>query len=180
MTPKTILRQEIRDQLEATPPEARRLASIAINETLANWIKETRPRAVAAFYPLRYEPDIVPTLKLLLKKSKLLLPRLANGALVFHEVQDLEIEMIPGPYGTREPNPTMPVPNLVYLDGILVPGMAFTEDGARLGRGGGFYDRLLEKIRPELPRIGIAFASQIVEELPLEPHDERVSRVIWA
>jgi len=180
MTPKTELRQEIRSQLESTPPEARRLASHTINETLANWIKETRPRAVGAFYPLRYEPNILPTLQLLIKKSKLLLPRMANGALVFHEVQDLEIETIPGPFGTQEPNPTLPVPNLVYLDAILVPGVAFTAAGARLGRGGGFYDRLLEKIRPEMPRIGIAFASQIVEELPLEPHDEKVSRVVWA
>jgi len=63
------------------------------------------------------------------------------------------------------------------LTGVLVPGIAFTESGARLGRGGGFYDRFLPRA-PRALRIGVAFEAQIVESIPLESHDEPVHVIV--
>jgi 5-formyltetrahydrofolate cyclo-ligase len=57
------------------------------------------------------------------------------------------------------------------LDLILVPGLAFTRAGLRMGRGGGHYDRLLALLPATTVRVGISFELQIVEELPAEPHD---------
>ena len=64
------------------------------------------------------------------------------------------------------------------IDLILVPGLAFTRAGARLGRGGGFYDRLLARLPPGTVRLGVCFAFQLVPALPLEPHDERLHGVV--
>ncbi len=64
---------------------------------------------------------------------------------------------------------------------ILVPGLAFTEFGTRLGRGAGYYDQLLEFVdqsRPDFTAIGICRSSQLVAELPQQPHDHKVNMVI--
>jgi 5-formyltetrahydrofolate cyclo-ligase len=62
------------------------------------------------------------------------------------------------------PEPTGP-------DVVVVPGIAFATDGHRLGQGGGWYDRFLAAVRDDCVTIGVAFAPQIVTELPVEPHD---------
>lgn len=64
------------------------------------------------------------------------------------------------------------------LDIALVPGIAFTEKGERLGQGGGYYDRLLPHLSGAAVTIGVAFNEQIVGSLPTEPHDARVNYLI--
>lgn len=84
--------------------------------------------------------------------------------------QQLETLEAPG-VKVRQPKETCPI---VHPDEastvVIVPGLAFTRDGYRLGRGGGFYDSLLAQM-PGAFRLGIAFDQQIVSELPLEMHD---------
>ena len=65
-----------------------------------------------------------------------------------------------------------------WPDVVVVPGLAFTPAGDRLGQGGGWYDRFLPRLRPECVTIGVAFAEQIVDALPVEPHDVRVHHVV--
>ena len=60
---------------------------------------------------------------------------------------------------------------------ILLPGLAFDPTGARLGYGGGFYDRYLQQ-HPQALTIGLAFDAQIIPEVPCESHDERLDRVL--
>jgi 5-formyltetrahydrofolate cyclo-ligase len=64
------------------------------------------------------------------------------------------------------------------FDLVVVPGVAFTERGDRLGRGGGWYDRLIPALRPGCATVGVAFDIQVLPELPAEPHDARVSVVV--
>jgi 5-formyltetrahydrofolate cyclo-ligase len=64
------------------------------------------------------------------------------------------------------------------LDVVVVPGLAFTADGRRLGQGGGHYDRFLPRLRPDCLTIGAAFAEQLVDDLPTEDHDARVALVV--
>lgn len=87
-----------------------------------------------------------------------------------------------GRWGVPEPDPerTAPWDMAVPPDIVLVPGLAFTARGGRLGYGGGYYDRLYERLTasPASPGlwIGFAFGAQVVEaELPAEPHDLRLS-----
>ena len=62
-------------------------------------------------------------------------------------------------------------PDPTAVDVVIVPGVAFTPDGARLGQGGGWYDRFLAAVRPECVSIGVGFDAQVVDVLPTEPHD---------
>jgi 5-formyltetrahydrofolate cyclo-ligase len=64
------------------------------------------------------------------------------------------------------------------LDVVVVPGLAFTDDGHRLGQGGGHFDRFLPRLRAGCLTVGVCFREQLVAELPTEPHDVRVRRVV--
>lgn len=65
-----------------------------------------------------------------------------------------------------------------WPDVVVVPGLAFTTAGDRLGQGGGWYDRFLSKIRPNCTTIGVGFDQQIVEALPTEAHDVGLDFVV--
>lgn len=65
-----------------------------------------------------------------------------------------------------------------WPDVVIVPGLAFTASGDRLGQGGGWYDRFLAAVRPECVSIGVCFGEQIVDAVPLEPHDIVVDHVV--
>ena len=62
-------------------------------------------------------------------------------------------------------------PDAATIDLVVVPGVAFTAGGHRLGQGGGWYDRFLIGLRPGVARIGVCFAECLVDELPTEAHD---------
>ena len=64
------------------------------------------------------------------------------------------------------------------LDLVLVPGLAFTADGARLGRGKGYYDTYLAKCGPRTKTLALAFKEQVLEGVPMEEHDRRVDQVV--
>jgi len=64
------------------------------------------------------------------------------------------------------------------LDVVVVPGLAFTADGRRLGQGGGHYDRFLPRLRAGCRIVGAAFAEQLVADVPTEPHDVRLDLVV--
>lgn len=66
----------------------------------------------------------------------------------------------------------------VELDVVIVPGVGFTADGGRLGQGGGHYDRFLPRLRPDCVTIGVCFREQLVDRLPIEPHDALVDLVV--
>jgi len=82
-----------------------------------------------------------------------------------------------GPMGIMEPADAEIVPSKeVY--GWIVPGLAFTRGGRRLGYGGGWYDRLLADAPKDAVKIGVAYSFQVVEDLPSEPHDVALSAVV--
>ena len=79
--------------------------------------------------------------------------------------------------------PTLLDPALLdpaLLDVVIVPGLAFTADGRRLGRGGGHYDRFLSRLGAGCLRVGVAYREQLVDSLPSAPHDAAVDTVVTA
>jgi 5-formyltetrahydrofolate cyclo-ligase len=64
------------------------------------------------------------------------------------------------------------------LDLVMVPGVGFTRDGARMGNGQGYYDRLLDRVRPEAPLIALAYECQLFARLAVSPHDVYMDKVI--
>ena len=83
-----------------------------------------------------------------------------------------------GPHGMEPGQPAVdPVTNLPFApDLALLPGVAFDHSGGRLGYGGGYYDRFLEKAL-NCPRVGLCFEFQLVSSLPLAPWDQRVNYI---
>lgn len=64
------------------------------------------------------------------------------------------------------------------IDALIVPGLAFTLDGKRLGYGGGYYDKLLSKRSFKAYTIGFCFKFQLIKDLPTETHDKKVDHII--
>jgi len=112
--------------------------------------------------------------------KRLLLPRINRAArmLELREVGNLDSDLVAGVWGIREPAERCPIVPPSAVDFLLVPGVAFTAAGERLGYGGGFYDRLLAGLKAKTPRIAAAFDLQIVELIPTGPSDQRVHLVV--
>ncbi|USN98531.1 MAG: 5-formyltetrahydrofolate cyclo-ligase [Phycisphaeraceae bacterium] len=92
-------------------------------------------------------------------------------------VDDPEQDVTAGPHGVRQPAPDGKRLDPASLGFVLVPGLAFAADGARLGRGGGYYDRFLAGL-PGVTRVGVCWSGQILGEIPVAPHDVRVHRLL--
>lgn len=173
---KTELRSVIRAKLEKISPAVRAVESIELNERL----KAQMPSAhtVLFFAPLPDELDVWPVLELALALgTTCALPffdaeKKIYGAKV---VQTLKTDIVIGKFGVREPAANCVEIPLDNFDLVLVPGMAFDLLGNRLGRGRGFYDRLLWKISGV--KCGVGYDLQLVETVPVEPHDTRVDFV---
>lgn len=105
-------------------------------------------------------------------------PQVCGNELRIFEIKFLS-ELLPGAYGIMEPGETVqlsPRRRIASsdIDLILLPGLAFDEQGYRLGSGYAFYDRFLKTTRPDALRVALAFESQVLPLLPREEHDERI------
>lgn len=172
---KPELRREMRARLRQL--SGRDEKSRVICEALAQHPAYAAARCVALFDAMLVEPHV----ELLwgLAPRRFVYPRVHEEGLVLHEVPVLEaLQAAPGAR-YREPQPgAYAEVDPAEVDAIVVPGLAFTREGLRLGRGGGYYDRLLAALAPSCAKIGVCFEVQIVPELPLEPHDIPLDAVI--
>jgi 5-formyltetrahydrofolate cyclo-ligase len=114
--------------------------------------------------------------------KRVLLPRVnrASKHLDLYRVRDLEHDVAPGSWGIREPVVERCIKEeaLGTVDFILLPGVAFTREGARLGYGGGFYDKLLAQMPHRPALVAGAFALQVVQEIPQEKFDRAVEWLV--
>ena len=161
--------------------ERARLSGV-ITERLLSMPEFERAGCVLAYLSFGSEFDTGEFVRALLGRScALVLPRidLARRALTLHRVSDPESETVPGVWGIREPDPQRcPGVERTDINAVLVPGVAFTAAGGRLGYGGGFYDRLLRGWPGRVPLVGPAFELQVVGDLPLGPDDEPIDTVV--
>jgi 5-formyltetrahydrofolate cyclo-ligase len=97
--------------------------------------------------------------------------------LTLHRVVDPSRDLQPGVFGIPEPRRGLPESRVVDIDWALVPGLAFDERGYRLGRGGGYYDRLLTTLRSDTVCWALGFECQLVGQLPIESFDQPLSGV---
>ena len=127
-------------------------------------------------------PDEVDTKRLLdnalLTGKRVLLPKVVGDDLELR-VYEGEASLTLGAFGIFEPDgPLFPQDEYDKVDLVVVPGMAFDAYFNRLGRGKGYYDRLLPRL-PRAYRMGICFPYQMTAQLPCEEHDIRMNEVIW-
>lgn len=114
--------------------------------------------------------------------KQVLLPRVnrASGHLDIYKVHNLQEDVAPGAWDIREPvaERCTRVDALGTVDFILLPGVAFTRTGDRLGYGGGYYDKLLARMPHRPTLVAGAFALQVVQEIPLESTDHRIGWLV--
>jgi 5-formyltetrahydrofolate cyclo-ligase len=114
--------------------------------------------------------------------KRVLLPRVnrASKHLDLYQVRDLQQDVAPGFLGIREPVAERCVKEDApgAVDFILLPGVAFTPEGARLGYGGGYYDKLLEHMPHQPTLVAGAFELQVVQEIPQEITDRKVEWLV--
>lgn len=130
-------------------------------------------RTIAVYSPLPGEVDLSAVI-LSRPDLKWIYPKVSGHHLTFHSGDDHR----PGAFGILEPHHDSPEVPLQEIDAIICPGLAFDTNGGRLGRGRGFYDRLLAQARPDSLKIGIGFDFQLVPDTFPEPHDIPMDEVI--
>jgi 5-formyltetrahydrofolate cyclo-ligase len=148
------------------------------------WLNRT---ALFAYYPLGKELDISPLLHRAWENDEipLALPRISGSTMTFHRVtQWNKINMQPNKWGILEPLGEWELLNPHDFEHplMILPGLGFTEKGKRLGRGGGFYDRYLnENLRDctQLTKWGVAYPCQLCRDIPTEPHDVSLDKIIY-
>ncbi|MFM7102290.1 MAG: 5-formyltetrahydrofolate cyclo-ligase [Verrucomicrobiota bacterium] len=176
---KATLRALVRERLGTLGGEARRAGAQAVCAAVAARPELGRAGRVLLFAPLPDELDVFPLLAGALAGGKrLFLPARepATGGYGVREVRSLADDLVPGCYGVREPAAHCPGGDLRGLDFAVVPGIGFDPAGGRLGRGKGFYDRMLARFSGVA--CGVAFAEQMLPSVPWEPHDMRLDLVV--
>ena len=172
---KALLRADARRRIEAIPPEHRTTLAVELCKRLSSSTVWIRSKSILAFMPLADEPNIRPLLELGLEQGRVVcIPGYvaANRGYGAFQIQNPDTDLVPGRFNVPEPGPGCPAVALNQLDLILVPGVAFDLNGRRLGRGKGFYDRLLSEVRGVC--CGLLFEEQLTSEIPVEPHDVRL------
>lgn len=201
ITPKASIRKEMRERKHKVSAEARKIMSETVCDKLLSHRRILDASVVIAFAPLPDEVAILPAVRKLYSKGKrVLLPRVMSDTdMVLCEYKgDASLKI--GAYGILEPTSEpmdlgallghskaheatgnaerSAIQDALIISAVvaIVPGMAFDSAGHRLGRGKGYYDRMLARIRPYA--IGVAYSFQIIDAVPCDEHDFCMQEVI--
>lgn len=172
---KKTLRKSVREAVKAMNGGQKRMVSEGIVFALREQIERFGAKVVALFSPLPDEPMIGALIHLLPSTANVVLPRVEGEVMHFYPCLNSELEI--GSYGIMEPQGNVPV-EPSEIDLIVVPGVAFAKDGARMGRGKGYYDKYMSQEGFNAYKIGVCYAVQLVDTIPAEPHDIAVDIVI--
>ena len=150
------------------------IRSVQLWAKVAELPEYARANTVMAFVGFNGEPDTDPLIaRLAVDGKRLLLPRVEPAGIV---PADGDWPVVASKFGVQEP--TGPAVDVGEIDLVIVPGLAFTVDGDRLGYGQGYYDRFLPTV--SAPAVGVCFIDQLVDEMPSTERDVRVDMVISA
>ena len=151
--------------------------SLSIQDRLLGSELYRQARSVGLYCPIQNEVHTELLARRCLADAKqLVCPRVAGKQLDFVAVESLA-ELTPGAFGVLEPCGARLVP-ITAIDLLVVPGVAFDLPGHRLGYGKGYYDQTLAGCRLELERVGLAYEFQLVDRLPVDGHDCRVTGLV--
>ena len=174
-TDKRALRKEIRAEIAKLSADEKQTLSAQIFSKIATLSKLEEASVVALFVSLHDEPQTAEFIESLLHKNKrVVVPRIEGDEMNFYDISEgVKI----GSFGIMEPTSKEPI-EPSEIDVMIVPGVVFTLNGARCGRGKGFYDKYLSRNGFRAHTIGVCYPCQIVENLPTEEHDRVLDCVI--
>ena len=179
---KNILRQKILQLLRSQPQEERLKKSRIIADKLFKMREFVEARLILFYLAFDGEVETVEMMKQsqkLGKKIALPVTIKAEKKIIPTLIENLEEDLHIGAYGIKEPRSFQSRSVDFYqIDLIIVPGVAFDKEHYRLGRGAGYYDRFLGDLPARVPSFGLAFDFQLLDRLPQQAHDIKVSKII--
>ncbi len=162
--------------------DARHEKSESMARHLAGLRSYQEADCILYFVNFRSEIATLPVIQQALTKGKTVgLPRtlLSPPSLLVYGVASLTRDLQPGYCNIPEPDPARCVElDPATLDVVIVPGSVFDKRGGRMGYGGGYYDRFLADCAPQAIRIGVCFEVQMVDLIPLQPHDQLLDFIV--
>lgn len=179
---KAQLRKKILSERNLLPEAHRTESSRNISEIILELssFKQSEVVAVYMSFGSEFETGIILAEGLRLGKT-IVLPKIESTSHVisFYSWSGKAEELLVGRWGIREPDPARSeCLDMQHIDFLLVPGVAFSQKGQRLGYGGGYYDSVMSKLPESSTLVAAAFSLQIVPEIPIEEHDASVQSVI--
>ncbi len=180
---KQVIRKDVIALREQLSPDLRTAHNTAIASRLLQLPQYQQAGSILGYMNFGSEFASELWLKQVLTEGKkLALPKVnrATRQLDLYWVDNLETQLVAGLWGIREPiaERCQRLNSLNEVEFALLPGMAFSRNGARLGYGGGFYDKLLAKMSPLPTLVAAAFTLQLVEHIPQEATDIKVEWII--
>ncbi|MDH5525252.1 MAG: 5-formyltetrahydrofolate cyclo-ligase [Desulfobulbaceae bacterium] len=176
------LRKKILAQRDRLPPAERSQKSKAIAERLWAIPAFAGSATLLIYVNFRSEVETLGLIKTCLQKGMRVcvpLTVMAEHQLLAYEINDPERDLVPGYCNIPEPDPQrLRLVEPAAIDTVILPGSVFDEQGGRLGYGGGYYDRFLQYHAPQALRIGVAYDLQLIEAVPVEPHDQQLHYLI--
>jgi 5-formyltetrahydrofolate cyclo-ligase len=163
---KTALRAAMRAVGPVEPDLAR-----AVVRGLFDWLSPRVPGTVSAFLAMPGEVDVSPLFESL-PGWRWVLPRVEPDRTLTFRDRDVARER--HPFGMEQPADSGSVIPVHEIDVFLTPGLAFDRHGGRLGNGAGFYDSVLASKRGDALAVGVTVAAHLVDEVPMDPHDQRI------
>jgi 5-formyltetrahydrofolate cyclo-ligase len=169
---KQELRRIVRARVKAISKEERQ----TLSRHACDWMRQStlwrEAKTVLLYAPMTDEIDVWPLVREGIALGKIValpkfMPQTADYAAF--QIRDIATDCSPAKFGIMEPNANCPCVGLNRLDLTLAPGIAFDTVGRRLGRGRGFYDKILAQAGGT--KCGVAFDQQFAETVPIEPHD---------
>ena len=181
MMSKDEIRRTMRARRKAVTPAARAAVGKALSKrlfitdrNLGEAISKKGP--IAVYLASKDELDLGDFISEACRRGGVLVAPRWNGTDYEFVALPSSAALVAGPHGIAEPSSGTVVTGVGV---VLVPGLAFTKKGGRLGYGGGWYDRLLAK-EPLAAKLGVAYGFQVVEDLPRESHDQPINDIIVA
>ena len=175
---KKELRARIREQKRAMTEEQIVAASARLGELFVNTPQYRQAKTIYGYLPYNQEVRTVPMLEQAMRDGKrVAVPKCYGSEMKFIYMDDLS-KTEKGYANIPEPIEDGPVADDKTAL-VLMPGMAFTKAGDRMGYGGGFYDKFLAA-EPDHPTVALCYEFQMVEALPTEEYDIPVDCVLWA
>lgn len=166
----------MRELKRAVPADEKLRRSEAIMQQVAETDLFRQARVVLLYWSMADEVQTHAFVERWYKEKTLLLPCVDGDDLRLRQYTGPECLVSGEQFGIGEPTgPEWTALDKVEL--IVVPGVAFDHSGNRMGRGRGFYDRLL-KSTPNAVKIGVAYGFQMMDAIPVEPHDVKMNLVI--
>ncbi|NQT06658.1 MAG: 5-formyltetrahydrofolate cyclo-ligase [Candidatus Omnitrophica bacterium] len=180
MKTKAEIRKAISAKLDNHEPKVKGEKDKIIEKRFLSLAEFKQAKVIAFYVSLKTEVSTEALIDRALATGKrVVVPVIVGDDLRLSEIKDRKAELAEGPYGILQPaGVTQKAFPKAKIDLIVVPALAFTESGSRLGRGKGFYDRFLKDLPGSIKKVGLAYDLQITEDLPTTPQDIPVDIVI--